>query len=392
MERRKKDVGGTTSFDELENNSGIQHDLQDDIPDTLKKESRVPLYIFAVILSLCMLFFATVGPMDSRGRTKNANPPNNPPLPKNVHNIITNNNPEIVTNNNNNILPESSLAIPSGPDLGVEVTSAIVAVPTLSKLKEMALINKKCISLIKEVRDMKGRGVVMETNEQALQLTNRLQNELRKLFAMRFASESLTNPILVEMLLTFPSSMPDFAEKGATGRIIIEMAPTALVPYSVYNFLEIVRRFKSGAFHRNAGHVLQAMANLGPPASAFDRFTGGGSMAFQEYHPGFPHKKFTLGYAGRPGGPAFYVSTVDNSVNHGPASQGSKTEADACFGRLHDEESEATVRRMQQQPGAEKGLGFVSGQSNFIVISSLRVLSPPDEGSDIPLVDVWEER
>ena len=186
--------------------------------------------------------------------------------------------------------------------------------------------------------------------------------------------------------------MPDFVEKGAEGRIVVEMAPTALVPYSVYNFLEIVRRFKSGAFHRNAGHVLQAMANLGPPASAFDRFTGGGSMAFQEYHPGYPHKKFTLGYAGRPGGPAFYVSTVDNSVNHGPASQGSKTEADACFGRLHDEESEATVRRMQKQPGAEKGLGFVSGQNNFIVISSLRVLSPHDEGRDIPLVDVWEER
>ena len=64
MERRKKDLSGTVSFDELENNSGIQHDLQDDIPDDLKKESRVPLYIFAVILSLCMLFFATVGPMD----------------------------------------------------------------------------------------------------------------------------------------------------------------------------------------------------------------------------------------------------------------------------------------------------------------------------------------
>ena len=45
-------------------------------------------------------------------------------------------------------------------------------------------------------------------------------------------------------------------------------------------------------------------------------------MAFQEYHPQYPHKLFTLGYAGRPGGPAFYISTMDNTDNHGPASQG----------------------------------------------------------------------
>ena len=263
MERRKKDLGGTASFDELENNS-IQQDLQNDIPDDLKKESesRVPLYIFAVILSLCMLFFATVGPMDSRGRSKQVNLPINPPLPRNVNNIIINNNPQVMTNN---VLPVASLAVPTAVDLSVK-TSPVVAVPTLSKLKEMALINKKCISLIKEVRDMKGSGIVMETNEEALQLISHLQDELRKLFAMRFSSESYDNPILVEMLLTFPPSMPDFAEKGAEGRIIIELAPTAFVPYSVYNFLEIVRRFKSGAFHRNAGHVLQAMANLGPPA------------------------------------------------------------------------------------------------------------------------------
>ena len=30
--------------------------------------------------------------------------------------------------------------------------------------------------------------------------------------------------------------------------------------------------------------------------------------------------------SGRPGGPAFYISTVDNSQNHGPGSQGSKSE------------------------------------------------------------------
>ena len=44
------------------------------------------------------------------------------------------------------------------------------------------------------------------------------------------------------------------------------------------------------------------------------------------------HKRL---FAGRPGGPAFYISTVDNVQNHGPASQGSGTEADSCFGKIY---------------------------------------------------------
>ena len=53
--------------------------------------------------------------------------------------------------------------------------------------------------------------------------------------------------------------------------------------------------------------------------------------------PNFPHKKHTLGYAGRPGGPDFYVSTQDNTKNHGPGGQTSyedAAEADACFAKV----------------------------------------------------------
>jgi hypothetical protein len=46
---------------------------------------------------------------------------------------------------------------------------------------------------------------------------------------------------------------------------------------------------QSGAFSRNAGHVLQATANTD---------VKGRGMAFQEYHPDFPHKQYTMGYAG----------------------------------------------------------------------------------------------
>ena len=48
---------------------------------------------------------------------------------------------------------------------------------------------------------------------------------------------------------------------------------------------------------------------------------GGQGLAFQEYHDDYPHHPLTLGYAGRPGGPAFYINLIDNRQNHGPASQ-----------------------------------------------------------------------
>ena len=53
--------------------------------------------------------------------------------------------------------------------------------------------------------------------------------------------------------------------------------------------------------------------------------------------PNFPHKKYTLGYAGRPGGPDFYISTLDNTRNHGPGGQSSYDdpgEADPCFAKV----------------------------------------------------------
>jgi cyclophilin family peptidyl-prolyl cis-trans isomerase len=58
---------------------------------------------------------------------------------------------------------------------------------------------------------------------------------------------------------------------------------------------------------------------------------------FQEYSPNFEHKKYTLGFAGRPGGPDFYISTMDNSKLHGPGGQTSyedPTEADPCFAKV----------------------------------------------------------
>jgi hypothetical protein len=58
-------------------------------------------------------------------------------------------------------------------------------------------------------------------------------------------------------------------------------------------------------------------------------------------------------------------------MNHGPASQGSKTEADGCFGKIVDGVS--VVKQMMKQPGRSKPNGFVSDAANFIAIASLRL-------------------
>ena len=82
-----------------------------------------------------------------------------------------------------------------------------------------------------------------------------------------------------------------------SGRIVMELNSIEYVPYSVYNWLEIVRRFESGTFHRNAGHVLQAQVSLKNGAED-DLFKGQG-LAFQEYNKLAPHKKLSFGYAGK---------------------------------------------------------------------------------------------
>ena len=77
--------------------------------------------------------------------------------------------------------------------------------------------------------------------------------------------------------------------------------------------------------------------------------------------------------AGRPGGPDFYVSTVDNTFNHGPGGQSSyaiASEADPCFGKVI--EGFAAVDRMHKmsvQPGGYKRMNY------YVAIKSAKILS-----------------
>ena len=131
--------------------------------------------------------------------------------------------------------------------------------------------------------------------------------------------------------------------------ITIEMAPLNLMPIAINLFLQQIHHklWEGCNFVINAMHILQAGPHQykGEGQYAANSYLLKGkfeknrldTMPYQEYSLDYPHTKYTVGFAGRPGGPDFYINKVDNSENHG---QGGQThhdlheEADPCFVRV----------------------------------------------------------
>ncbi|KAL7510491.1 hypothetical protein ACHAXN_007392 [Cyclotella atomus] len=230
-----------------------------------------------------------------------------------------------------------------------------------------AAVSKRLANLDEAVRAMKQTDIMMETDKEALKLTKKLQQATREMIQLRYGDIEKDKRYRVRLDLEFQSTIPvlDFEEKGKDGSLLIELAPTNLLPCSVYNFLEIARTWKGGAFHRNANHVLQAKAH-----SEVKR-----SMPFQEYSDEYPHVKGTIGYAGRPSGPAFYISILDNSKNHGPGSQQKHNpyEADSIIGTIIEGMNDI-VPRIHTMPFHE----FNKDRMKWVLIRRMHVLVPGD--------------
>ncbi|KAJ1449090.1 hypothetical protein M885DRAFT_470588 [Pelagophyceae sp. CCMP2097] len=219
--------------------------------------------------------------------------------------------------------------------------------PTLEELDQAVAAARPAVEAMRRTK------VDMSTDPSARALTATLQNASLALLRARYGPGPTYT---LDVHLTFPESMG-----GGDSTLVVETAPNWMMPHAVYIFLDaIVTKRGSAAFHRNAGHVLQA----------FVRATGAKGLAFQEYDARFQHVKYSLGFAGRPGGPEFYISTRDNVENHGPGSQGSKTEADSCFARVA--QGFDVVDRMGKQPNTG-GMGFVTNKHDFIVIRQVRI-------------------
>ena len=158
------------------------------------------------------------------------------------------------------------------------------------KASEEALV-QEVERLDAEVRQIKASlpvGHFMETDPKGVDASKRLQDATRKLLKARYGPKE---PYRVRIDLEFQPSIPDFEKDGGKdGHILIEMAPSELQPHSIFTYMEVARLYQGGGVHRIANHVLQVQV----------RAPGVQHLAFQEYSPEYPHKKGTVGYAGRP--------------------------------------------------------------------------------------------
>jgi len=121
---------------------------------------------------------------------------------------------------------------------------------------------------------------------------------------------------------------------------LVEMAPLELVPHSVNFFMQMVKtEIWDNTLFTNNEHVIvaQLQDGLGHDKEAAFAELGVSTLQFPEYSDQYPHDKYTLGFGGRPGGPGFYINTVDNSAYHGPGGQGHYDlleDADSCFAKV----------------------------------------------------------
>jgi hypothetical protein len=229
--------------------------------------------------------------------------------------------------------------------------------------------------------------VLMPVDKRALELTSRLQKLDRCMLICKYGF----GPHFVRMNLKFPPAMVNhdpllygISVNGTSDiSVIIQLAPIQWLPHAVLAFLDITSTFKKGDFHRNAAHVLQAQIQAD--------YKGG--VSFMEYDSRYPHVRLSLGFAGRGGGNAIYINTLNNTLIHGPGTDrgGKDPESDTNFGRLHSIEfqsSDSTQRRqqlnistdalvqiMQKQPNSKTPNNFVNDHSSYIAITSLHLLN-----------------
>ena len=160
------------------------------------------------------------------------------------------------------------------------------------------------------------------------------------MFTLKYPKRFGPGPHRVQMEVQF--------EDKSMANFIIQLHDLEKMPHTVNLFLQQVYHglWDETSFVINAPHILQAgTLPVGGSGKTYDdkmeefEKMGLSTVSFQEYHKDFPHKEWTIGFAGRPGGPDFYINKMDNSRNHGPNGQKHhdlKEEADPCFGYIAD--------------------------------------------------------
>jgi len=276
----------------------------------------------------------------------------------------------------------NSFIVPSNPleKLQVRLTRTVEELEASRRLvRHMERDLRKCQAEIEDEGDSSTSAKLTRLEKRDRALLKRLeraedsiQRLSRELLKHKFPDKK--EPFLLNLRVGFPESMGSPKEEDIT----IELAKSNIMPTAVLYFLSQVEAglWNGCSFIRNANHVLQADPQDVSKKGLHSRFKRlafqGVSIPFQEFSSSFPHEKYTIGLAGRPGGPDFYISTVNNVKNHGPGGQSSydlPEEADSCFGKVV--KGFHVVDRMHKAP--RKGDGF-QGLIEFIEIIEIRIL------------------
>ena len=126
-------------------------------------------------------------------------------------------------------------------------------------------------------------------------------------------------------------------DRSQLGYMTLELAGPHDMPHTAFVFLEQVDQgmynFGEYGFAYNAPHVTQAMPLTDGLSLRFEE-SGISHLLFPEYSSNFPHQQYTVGLAGRPAGPNFYINMRDNTHAHGPQGFTADGKADPCFGRV----------------------------------------------------------
>jgi len=127
----------------------------------------------------------------------------------------------------------------------------------------------------------------------------------------------------------------------STTAFVVELAPLEKMGHSVYLFMRMVDSdlWKDSVILHRADHLLYVapFTSAGSDKTELFRERNIDRLLFPEYNDDYKHEKYTIGFAGRPGGPEFYFNTRDNHESHGPGGQMQHDlheEADACFGKV----------------------------------------------------------
>ena len=151
---------------------------------------------------------------------------------------------------------------------------------------------------------------------------------------------------LVEVDLEFPDG-----DQGPSS-FVMELAPLDKMPHSVHVFLDMVSNhlWDGCSFVMNAMHVIKAAPlpydeSSGTEMAKAFLEKGLNGPSFKEYTEEYPHKRYTIGFAGG-SSPSFYINTDDNTEIHA---------GDSAFAKIIS--GFEAIKRLESSP-TQNGIWF----------------------------------